>query len=26
LEFEFPEMNSDYCFFCLKVNVPREID
>jgi hypothetical protein len=24
LEFEFPEMNSDYCFFCLKVNVPRE--
>jgi hypothetical protein len=24
LEFEFPEMAGDYCFFCLKVNVPRE--
>jgi len=24
LEFSFPEMNKDYCFFCLKVNVPRE--
>jgi hypothetical protein len=24
LEFSFPEMNSDYCFFCLKVNVPRD--
>ncbi|MDH4089517.1 MAG: SiaB family protein kinase [Cyclobacteriaceae bacterium] len=24
LEFEFPEMNNNYCFFCLKVNVPRE--
>jgi hypothetical protein len=24
LEFEFPEMSSDYAFFCLKVNVPRE--
>lgn len=24
LEFAFPEMNSEYCFFCLKVNVPRE--
>jgi hypothetical protein len=24
LEFSFPEMNSEYCFFCLKVNVPRE--
>jgi hypothetical protein len=24
LEFSFPEMNADYCFFCLKVNVPRE--
>ncbi|HEY0655010.1 MAG TPA: SiaB family protein kinase [Chryseosolibacter sp.] len=24
LEFEFPEMSPDYCFFCLKVNVPRE--
>lgn len=24
LDFSFPEMSSDYCFFCLKVNVPRE--
>jgi len=24
LEFEFPAMNAEYCFFCLKVNVPRE--
>lgn len=24
LEFVFPEMTSDYCFFCLKVNVQRE--
>ncbi|MCK6616635.1 MAG: SiaB family protein kinase [Cyclobacteriaceae bacterium] len=24
LEFAFPEMNAEYCFFCLKVNVPRE--
>jgi hypothetical protein len=24
LEFEFPEMSNDYCFFSLKVNVPRE--
>ncbi len=24
IEFSFPEMNADYCFFCLKVNVPRE--
>jgi hypothetical protein len=24
LEFEFPDMSADYCFFCLKVNVPRE--
>lgn len=24
LEFEFPEMSPEYCFFCLKVNVPRE--
>jgi hypothetical protein len=24
LQFEFPEMNTDYCFFCLKVNVPRD--
>ncbi len=26
LEFEFPEMNNDYCFFCLKVNVPRDAE
>jgi hypothetical protein len=26
LEFEFPEMNTEYCFFCLKVNVPRETE
>jgi hypothetical protein len=25
LGFDFPEMSKDYCFFCLKVNVPREI-
>lgn len=24
LEFEFPDMSADYCFFSLKVNVPRE--
>ncbi|MCZ8214613.1 MAG: SiaB family protein kinase, partial [Cyclobacteriaceae bacterium] len=24
LEFDFPEMNADYNFFCLKVNVSRE--
>lgn len=24
LEFSFPDMNDEYCFFCLKVNVPRE--
>lgn len=24
LEFQFPEMAGDYCFFSLKVNVPRE--
>jgi hypothetical protein len=24
LDFEFPEMSPEYCFFCLKVNVPRE--
>jgi hypothetical protein len=24
LEYEFPEMSSEYYFFCLKVNVPRE--
>lgn len=26
LEFSFPEMNTEYCFFCLKVNVPRETE
>jgi hypothetical protein len=26
IEFEFPEMSADYCFFCLKVNVPRELE
>jgi len=26
LQFEFPEMNADYCFFCLKVNVPRDTE
>jgi hypothetical protein len=24
LEYEFPEMNAEYAFFCLKVNVSRE--
>lgn len=24
LDFEFPEMSSDYYFFCLKVSVPRD--
>jgi hypothetical protein len=24
IEFVFPEMSADYCFFCLKVNVQRE--
>jgi hypothetical protein len=24
LEFDFPEMDSNYNFFCLKVNIPRE--
>ncbi|MBT1702798.1 SiaB family protein kinase [Chryseosolibacter indicus] len=24
LEYTFPEMNAEYCFFCLKVNVQRE--
>ena len=24
LEFDFPDMNNEYCFFCLKVNVPRD--
>lgn len=23
LEFDFPEMSNEYCFFCLRVNVPR---
>jgi hypothetical protein len=23
LEFGFPELSAEYCFFCLKVNVPR---
>jgi hypothetical protein len=26
IEFDFPEMAADYCFFCLKVNVPRELE
>ncbi len=26
LDFEFPEMSNDYCFFCLKVNVPRDAE
>jgi hypothetical protein len=26
IDFEFPEMSSEYCFFCLKVNVPRDIE
>lgn len=26
LEFEFPAMNDEYCFFSLKVNVPRETE
>lgn len=26
LEFDFPEMSADYCFFCLRVNVPRETE
>ena len=26
IEFEFPEMSGEYCFFCLKVNVPRELE
>ena len=26
IEFEFPEMSPDYCFFCLKVNVPRDLE
>jgi hypothetical protein len=25
LEFMFPDMNQDYSFFCMKVNVPREV-
>jgi hypothetical protein len=23
LEFDFPDLSAEYCFFCLKVNVPR---
>lgn len=26
LEFSFPELNAEYCFFCLKVNVARELE
>lgn len=26
LEFKFPDMNTEYCFFCLKVNVPRDAE
>jgi hypothetical protein len=26
LEFSFPELNADYCFFCLKVSVARELE
>jgi hypothetical protein len=26
LEYSFPELASDYCFFCLKVNVPRDTE
>lgn len=26
LNYQFPEMSTDYCFFCLKVNVPRETE
>jgi hypothetical protein len=26
IEYSFPELNSEYHFFCLKVNVPREQD
>ena len=26
LIFEFPEMSAEYCFFCLKVNVPRDTE
>lgn len=26
LDYSFPELNSEYCFFCLKVNVPREVN
>jgi hypothetical protein len=25
LGFDFPELSDNYCFFCLKVNVPREL-
>jgi hypothetical protein len=26
LLYEFPEMSPNYHFFCLKVNVPREVE
>ena len=26
LEFDFPEMSPEYCFFCLRVNVARETE
>jgi hypothetical protein len=26
IEYSFPELNAEYSFFCLKVNVPRELE
>jgi hypothetical protein len=26
LEYSFPDLTTDYCFFCLKVNVPRDTE
>src|SRR6186713_2667611 len=26
IEYSFPELNAEYCFFCLKVSVPRELE
>jgi hypothetical protein len=26
LEYSFPQLNPEYCFFCLKVNVPRDTE
>lgn len=26
LDYSFPELNEEYAFFCLKVNVPRELE